>query len=70
MNSSPLEAASHHEWFTSSYSNGAGGECVECAGAQGGTLVRDSKQPHAARLHVGGAAWVGFIGAVRAGQFS
>lgn len=31
-------------WFTSSYSNGAGGECVQCALAVGGAWVRDSKQ--------------------------
>lgn len=37
----------HHDrlmWFTSSYSNGAGGECVECARFDVGILVRDSKR--------------------------
>ncbi|MFJ3692513.1 DUF397 domain-containing protein [Streptomyces sp. NPDC090052] len=56
-------------WFKSTFSGGSGTECVECAPACDGTLVRDSKQPNAARLAVGGAAWAGFIGAVRAGQF-
>ncbi|WP_405561234.1 DUF397 domain-containing protein [Streptomyces sp. NBC_01180] len=68
MNSSSLEAASHRGWFTSSYSNGAGGECVECAGAQDSVLVRDSKQPLAARLEVRTAAWAGFVEAVKSDQ--
>ncbi|WP_406139623.1 DUF397 domain-containing protein [Streptomyces sp. NBC_01089] len=55
-------------WFKSTYSGGSGTECVEYAPVCEGTLVRDSKQPDAARLTVGGAAWAGFIGAVRTGQ--
>lgn len=31
-------------WFTSSYSNGAGGECVECALTDDNARVRDSKR--------------------------
>ncbi|MDX2680769.1 DUF397 domain-containing protein [Streptomyces sp. NY05-11A] len=54
-------------WFTSSYSNGAGGECVECALMDGGTLVRDSKWVGGAELAVRRGAWVSFIGAVKRG---
>ncbi|MEV5781892.1 DUF397 domain-containing protein [Streptomyces sp. NPDC051639] len=43
MNASPSTAAHASAWFTSSYSNGAGGECVECARGVDGVLVRDSK---------------------------
>ncbi|MET8285538.1 DUF397 domain-containing protein [Streptomyces sp. NPDC005132] len=43
MNAAPSMAAHVSAWFTSSYSNGAGGECVECARGVHGVLVRDSK---------------------------
>ncbi|MET8408134.1 DUF397 domain-containing protein [Streptomyces sp. NPDC005195] len=40
-----LSMATHASaWFTSSYSNGAGGECVACARDVGSVLVRDSKE--------------------------
>jgi hypothetical protein len=48
-------------WFKSSYSGAEGGECVEVAGAPGTILVRDSKQPAAARLAFGADAWAGFV---------
>jgi hypothetical protein len=52
-------------WFTSSYSNGAGGECVECAFTGGGALVRDSKVAEAGVMVVGSDAWRSFIKAVK-----
>ncbi|MGW2044236.1 DUF397 domain-containing protein [Streptomyces sp. NPDC001858] len=52
-------------WFTSSYSNGAGGECVECAFTDDGALVRDSKRAAGARIAVRSGAWLSFIRAVR-----
>ncbi|WP_406724253.1 DUF397 domain-containing protein [Streptomyces sp. GD-15H] len=48
-------------WARSSYSTGGGGECVEVAATPGAVLIRDSKQPAAARLAVGADAWVGFV---------
>ncbi|MDQ1019245.1 DUF397 domain-containing protein [Streptomyces afghaniensis] len=48
-------------WFTSSYSNGAGGECVECAFTGGGALVRDSKVAEAGVIAVGSDAWHSFV---------
>ncbi|MFF2097854.1 DUF397 domain-containing protein [Streptomyces sp. NPDC058202] len=43
MNPAPPTAVRTSLWFRSSYSNGAGGECVECALDADGMLVRDSK---------------------------
>lgn len=60
------EAQSHDQpiWFTSSYSNGAGGECVECATTDEGVLVRDSKRRDGPVVAVGAQAWRRFIGTV------
>ncbi|MCX5369655.1 DUF397 domain-containing protein [Streptomyces sp. NBC_00015] len=51
-------------WFTSSYSNGAGGECVECALMDDGALVRDSKCAGGPEIAVRGEAWFSFLCAV------
>ncbi|MFE6623218.1 DUF397 domain-containing protein [Streptomyces sp. NPDC057740] len=48
-------------WFRSSYSNGAGGECVECALATDDVLVRDSKCETGPVLTVGRGAWHAFL---------
>ncbi|MEU0116150.1 DUF397 domain-containing protein [Streptomyces bobili] len=55
-------------WFTSSYSNGAGGECVECAVSGRGTLVRDSKGSGELVVSIGSGAWRSFVRAVREGS--
>lgn len=52
-------------WFKSSYSNGAGGECVECAYASDAILVRDSKNDGGAIITVGNHAWQRFIRPMR-----
>ncbi|WP_327345520.1 DUF397 domain-containing protein [Streptomyces europaeiscabiei] len=52
-------------WFTSSYSNGAGGECVQCALAVGGAWVRDSKQAGGPVVAVGIGAWLSFVDAMK-----
>ncbi|MFF8098989.1 DUF397 domain-containing protein [Streptomyces sp. NPDC016640] len=57
-------------WFTSSYSNGAGGECVECAIAQDRTLVRDSKDTGVAVVSVEHYAWNSFVQALKGGPRS
>ncbi|WP_328317663.1 DUF397 domain-containing protein [Streptomyces sp. NBC_00388] len=59
---------SEPRWFKSTYSGGSGTECVEYAPVRDGALVRDSSRPNSVRLTVGGAAWAGFIGAVRTDQ--
>ncbi|MFF4655081.1 DUF397 domain-containing protein [Streptomyces sp. NPDC001381] len=52
-------------WFTSSYSNGAGGECVECSLTDDGTLVRDSKSAQGPEITFGSGAWLSFIHCVK-----
>ncbi|MFC8873653.1 MULTISPECIES: DUF397 domain-containing protein [Streptomyces] len=51
-------------WVRSSYSNGAGGECVECAAAGDRILVRDTKTGGALVTSVGVVAWRAFTGTV------
>ncbi|MEU9877155.1 DUF397 domain-containing protein [Streptomyces phaeochromogenes] len=61
------DAGSGALWFTSSYSNGAGGECVECARTEDGALVRDSKSVERHVIVVRGQAWQTFVQALRRG---
>ncbi len=57
-------------WHKSSYSNGAGGDCVEIAKlAEGSPAVRDSKNPTGQALVFTAAEWVAFTAGVRAGEF-
>ncbi|MFI8856873.1 DUF397 domain-containing protein [Streptomyces prasinus] len=51
-------------WFRSSYSNGAGGECVECAYSADGTLIRDSKRAEGPVVRVRAGAWRAFVGSL------
>ncbi|GAA2600904.1 MULTISPECIES: DUF397 domain-containing protein [Streptomyces] len=53
-------------WIRSSHSNGAGGECVECAAEGDRILVRDTKIGGALVASVGATAWQAFTRAVRA----
>ncbi|MCX2733084.1 DUF397 domain-containing protein [Saccharopolyspora sp. NFXS83] len=48
------------EWHRSTRS-GSVGNCVEVARRAGVTLIRDSKQPHGARLCVSRERWRGFL---------
>ncbi|MCW8383824.1 DUF397 domain-containing protein [Streptomyces justiciae] len=48
-------------WFRSSYSNGAGGECVECASTVEAVLVRDSKRETGPTITLGSDAWRAFL---------
>ncbi|MER7896901.1 DUF397 domain-containing protein [Streptomyces sp. NPDC096046] len=52
-------------WFTSSYSNGAGGECVECAFTGDGALVRDTKSGETHVIAVSSIAWRSFVQTVK-----
>ncbi|MEU1575968.1 DUF397 domain-containing protein [Streptomyces collinus] len=58
-------ASSRLVWFTSSYSNGAGGECVECALTGDGALIRDSKTTDTHMIAVSGDAWRSFVVSLR-----
>ncbi|MEY2243615.1 DUF397 domain-containing protein [Streptomyces sp. NPDC015532] len=51
-------------WFKSSYSNGAGGECVECAHIGQDTLIRDSKADPGSVVTVGRRSWHAFLRAL------
>ncbi|MFS8201818.1 DUF397 domain-containing protein [Streptomyces sp. CWNU-52B] len=51
-------------WFKSSYSNGAGGECVECARMDDRLHVRDSKRTGGPVVVVRSGAWAVFIRAL------
>ncbi|MFF3447193.1 DUF397 domain-containing protein [Streptomyces sp. NPDC002667] len=51
-------------WFRSSYSNGAGGECVECAHIGQDTLIRDSKADAGSVVTVGRRSWHAFLRAL------
>ncbi|WP_328394559.1 DUF397 domain-containing protein [Streptomyces sp. NBC_00390] len=49
-------------WFKSSYSSGAGGECVEVAARPRVVYVRDSKDTTVPMLTVQVQAWDAFVG--------
>ncbi|NUK10307.1 DUF397 domain-containing protein [Streptomyces lunaelactis] len=49
-------------WFKSSYSSGAGGECVEVAACPGVVRVRDSKDTTLLMLTLQPKAWNAFVG--------
>ncbi|MFE1914442.1 DUF397 domain-containing protein [Streptomyces anandii] len=54
-------------WVKSSYSNGAGGECLECARDGEQVLVRDTKLGGTSVAVVAFPAWNAFTAAVRRG---
>jgi len=63
------DAERHAQWFTSSYSNDQGGQCVEAARLNGQMAVRDSKDPEGPTFAFGAPAWTHFINAtIRGGS--
>ncbi|MFE7568686.1 DUF397 domain-containing protein [Streptomyces sp. NPDC057539] len=63
------DALSGADWFTSSYSDGHGGNCVEGARLADGVMaVRDSKNPHGPAFVVDGGAWAAFVDALNGGR--
>ncbi|NYV74877.1 DUF397 domain-containing protein [Streptomyces sp. UH6] len=52
-------------WFKSSYSGGAGGECIEVAPTPAIIHIRDSKAPAHGTLIVHPCAWSAFLGLAR-----
>ncbi|MHA6625163.1 DUF397 domain-containing protein [Pseudonocardia sichuanensis] len=56
-------------WFTSSFSGGNGGGCVEVAFAADGVVVRDTKDRARPPHHYGPADWAAFLAGVRAREF-
>ncbi|MGZ3099384.1 DUF397 domain-containing protein [Streptomyces sp. H72] len=67
MNSSRSGSDPALIWTKSTYSNGAGGECVECARVGDVVLVRDMKVGDALVADVGAAAWLSFVRATGQG---
>ncbi|MFF4560966.1 DUF397 domain-containing protein [Streptomyces sp. NPDC001435] len=67
MSNAAPGGSSRAEWRTSSYSNGAGGECVQCALADDGARVRDSKSAEGTEVTVSSGAWLSFIRSVKHG---
>jgi hypothetical protein len=58
------------DWRKSSYSNSAGGACIEIAdGFPGVVPVRDSKDPEGPALVFEARAFAAFVDAVKAGCF-
>ncbi|MFE9138492.1 DUF397 domain-containing protein [Streptomyces sp. NPDC007355] len=57
----PVRPVPESAWFKSSYSSGAGGECVEVANAVGSVHVRDSKNKAGAMLTVDAEQWATFV---------
>ncbi|MEU3950193.1 DUF397 domain-containing protein [Streptomyces sp. NPDC029526] len=60
MNTEQSQARALH-WFTSTYSGGAGGECVEVAALPASVHVRDSKDTGRGVFTVSPAAWSAFV---------
>ncbi|MEV0257735.1 DUF397 domain-containing protein [Streptomyces sp. NPDC050732] len=57
------------DWFTSSYSNDQGGECVEAGRMRDGSMaIRDSKSPHGPAFVFPAPTWGSFLNAVQSGQ--
>ncbi|MEU1277260.1 DUF397 domain-containing protein [Streptomyces sp. NPDC005805] len=62
MTSLSLPGPRDASWRKSSYSNQAGGNCVEVAdGIPGHVPVRDSKNPHGPALTFADTAWADFV---------
>ncbi|MCZ7457519.1 DUF397 domain-containing protein [Streptomyces sp. WMMC940] len=57
-----LSAVGELRWRKSSYSGGAGGECVEVADCARVVRVRDSKDTSRPALSVAASAWAAFVG--------
>jgi Domain of unknown function (DUF397) len=56
-------------WRKSSHS-GSGNNCIEVAPAAGGCAVRDSKDPHGARLAFAADAWKAFVADIKRGRYN
>ncbi|MEU8345549.1 DUF397 domain-containing protein [Spirillospora sp. NPDC048832] len=61
--------ASRATWRKSTYSNGAGGNCVEIGDLTGAIGVRDSKVPDHGHLSLSPQNWTTFVSEVRDGRY-
>jgi hypothetical protein len=65
-----MKASPRPRWFKSSYSGGSGTECVECAHAAEGTLIRDSKRAGGPVMRVPYSTWHTFVRALAQEELS
>ncbi|WP_250280150.1 DUF397 domain-containing protein [Frankia sp. Cppng1_Ct_nod] len=56
------------DWRISTFSNGAGGMCVEAGQFDGGVVVRDSTRPTGSVLAFSRAEWAAFIDGIENGE--
>jgi len=66
----PELSAAGAAWFKSSYSDGAGNNCIEAAVFPAVIGVRDSKAPEGAALVFPHSSWMTFVDAAGAGRFA
>lgn len=57
-------------WRKSSYSGGAGGDCLEVADGHATIPVRDSKAPAGPAVIFSADGWSSFVTALKSGDFS
>lgn len=57
----PVQIVPESAWLKSSYSSGAGGECVEVASRPGTVHVRDSKDKTGPIVSVAPDGWAAFV---------
>lgn len=62
------ELAPEADWFKSSYSSGAEGNCVEAAELASGVGIRDSKDKTGPALIFPRSSWSAFVTSLRAGK--
>ncbi|MFF8566297.1 DUF397 domain-containing protein [Streptomyces albidoflavus] len=66
MHTTTHAALSGAHWFTSSYSNGNGGQCVEGAVLDGGQMaIRDTKDRRRGAFVFEASAWGAFIDTIK-----
>lgn len=53
------------KWIKSSYSQGNGGDCLECRTATGRVVIRDTQNRDLGHLSMPVAEWRAFLAAVR-----
>jgi hypothetical protein len=69
MSTKESGALDNADWFTSSYSNDQGGDCVQGARLDGSAMaVRDSKNTTGPAFVVSPGAWSGFLSALNQGE--
>lgn len=68
MSTTEPDALANADWFTSSYSNDQGGNCVQGARLEGSAVaVRDSKNPTGPAFVFSEGAWSGFLSVLKSG---